>query len=78
MGMGGRSIRKTFTLCVCLKVPGQLHGEDGVEESGDESSIQAAHRPKHLEQQQPQRHAVLLRGDTMVRVSRKMSKMFDF
>lgn len=48
------------TLCVSLQVPGQLHGEDGVEQGGDESSIQAAHGPKHLEEQQPQRHAVLL------------------
>lgn len=53
---------KIGTLCVRLQVPGQLHGEDGVEQGGDESSIQAAHGPKHFEEQQPQRHAVLLRG----------------
>lgn len=51
---------KIHTLCVSLQVPGQLHGEDGVEQGGDESSIQATHRPKHFEEQQPQRHTVLL------------------
>lgn len=51
---------KISTLRVRLQVPGQLHGEDGVEQGGDESSVQAAHGPKHLEEQQPQRHAVLL------------------
>lgn len=56
----------TFTLCVSLKVPGQLHREDGVEEGGDESSIQAAHRPEHFEQQQPQRHTMLLYSHMMV------------
>lgn len=49
-----------FTLCVSLKISCQLHGEDGVEKGGDKSSIQAAHRPKNFEQQQPQRHTVLL------------------
>lgn len=53
---------KIGTLCVSLQVPGQLHGEDGVEQGGDESSIQATHRPKHFEEQQPQRHTVLLHG----------------
>lgn len=54
---------KVSTLRVRLQVPGQLHGEDGVEQGGDESSVQATHGPKHLEEQQPQRHAVLLQGD---------------
>lgn len=48
------------TLGVGLEVPGQFHGQDGVEQGGDESRTQAAHGTKHLEQQQPQRHTVLL------------------
>lgn len=54
---------KIGTLCVRLQIPGQLHGEDGVEQGGDESCVQAAHRPKHFEEQQPQRHTVLLQKE---------------
>lgn len=48
------------TLSVGLQVSGQFHGQDGVEQGGDERRTQAAHRPEHLEQQQSQRHTVLL------------------
>lgn len=54
------SVKNESTLCVSLQVSGQLHGEDGVEEGGDQRSIQAAHCPEHFEQQQAQRHTVLL------------------
>lgn len=49
-----------LTLSVRLQVPRQLHGQDGVQEGGDERRVQTTHRPEHLQQQQTQRHAVLL------------------
>lgn len=62
------------TLYVGLQVPGQLHGEDGVEEGGDESGVQAAHRPEHFEQQQPQRHTVLLQEGNGEQVSTRCTQ----
>lgn len=56
----GFPVDDALTLRVRLEVSGQLHGQDGVQEGGDESGIQAAHGAEHFEQQQAQRHAVLL------------------
>lgn len=65
---------QNVTLRVSLKVSGQLHGENGVKEGGDEGSIQAAHGPEHLQQQQPQRHAMLLCGRTEATTSKDSVK----
>lgn len=57
-------LKHDLTLNVGLQVSGQLHGENGVEQSGDEGSVQTAHRSEHFEEQQPQRHTMLLHRHT--------------